>query len=157
MTTLGELAALDQETGTALHNHSDTAPPSSSTGDLLAYLWLTLSARQRRKQLSAADPGANFCIQPQWNWTQNDQGDEPCYVARRLIHACNPGPNSPFDNYPVWPLNGRSGYPDPTALQASSCVCNIPLYNLIQVCEACQQNSTAPTRATPVRPPSLTS
>ncbi|GAA5967653.1 hypothetical protein JCM21900_006730 [Sporobolomyces salmonicolor] len=83
---------------------------------------------------------ANYCL-PAFSALDNSLGQNPCQISRILIDVCD---SNQADNawYPLDALvvsQGQLRYPPPNQHQASSCVCSMGVYNLVQACGACQQ------------------
>ncbi|GAA5881711.1 hypothetical protein JCM1840_000345 [Sporobolomyces johnsonii] len=83
---------------------------------------------------------ANYCL-PAFSALDNSLGQNPCQISRILIDVCD---SNQADNawYPLDALivaQGQRRYPPPNQHQASSCVCSMGVYNLVQACGACQQ------------------
>ncbi|KAM0751283.1 hypothetical protein T439DRAFT_325430 [Meredithblackwellia eburnea MCA 4105] len=111
------------------------------TGQLLERLWVSLKARGAlpSPHRLAVDEGlSTYCQSPQFDWTDNKDGLNPCQLARALLDICQ---NSALYDLPRLQLSqGQRRYPDLNPFQASDCACSVPVYNLIQMCAACQQS-----------------
>lgn len=93
---------------------------------------------------SRFDISADAVCLPQYAYMENRLQQSPCVVASLLIDECTRG-----TSFNVKQLNiarDEEHYDPPTAEQASICLCNRVVYNLVQACAACQISS--PTRST---------
>ncbi|GAA5855889.1 hypothetical protein JCM9279_001158 [Rhodotorula babjevae] len=69
----------------------------------------------------------------------NRFGQNPCEVARVLLDMCSP---QGYYSLPALDLvNNQTHYPSPNPFQATECQCSMGVYNLLQGCAACQQES----------------
>ncbi|GAA5845079.1 hypothetical protein JCM11251_000003 [Rhodosporidiobolus azoricus] len=73
----------------------------------------------------------------------NQFGQGPCQVARRLIDLpqCQWQDDAYYDLPPLDLDHYQRDYTPPDPFQATSCICSMAVYNLIQACAACQQRS----------------
>ncbi|GAA5855320.1 hypothetical protein JCM8547_009033 [Rhodosporidiobolus lusitaniae] len=68
----------------------------------------------------------------------NKYGQNPCEVARILVDVCDGYQEAYYALAPLDLVNGQRQYRSPNPLQATSCLCSMGVYNLVQGCAACQ-------------------
>ncbi|GAA5983043.1 hypothetical protein JCM11641_004703 [Rhodosporidiobolus odoratus] len=71
----------------------------------------------------------------------NKYGQNPCQIARRLSDVCTYGNDQYFPLQALDLEDGERSYRPPNPRQATSCLCSMGVYNLVQACAACQQES----------------
>ncbi|GAA5917397.1 hypothetical protein JCM6882_000844 [Rhodosporidiobolus microsporus] len=83
------------------------------------------------------------CLPPFEAVLDNKYGQNPCRVARILtdLPQCQWQDDGYYDLPPLDLENNIKTYPPPRAYQATSCLCSMAVYNLVQACAACQQQS----------------
>jgi len=76
---------------------------------------------------------AASCTQPDWEWSYNSLGQDPCAVVQILEGKCK---NQ--TSYELKPLKPGTDYLTPQEGTAPGCSCNTVTYSLYQACSQCQ-------------------